>query len=274
MYRRDGDRQPRAVTMADKTGKKQRKKGKDRRALLERRQDAEAAHPEYAKRKKKKKRPKEIRDDKLLRWCRRSGHALRALWGRFVDKVGRGPAVVGVSGVVILTVIVLVWIGVSRWRADKQRSAIDRAQTINQMKEVTETYPDAPDLLLRLGTAYALRADEGDLVRAESVLQRAFDSARDSSQKALVALELGKAKIDLEKYEQALTLFDVAVRDTDILPLTRDAADWYAGRCLEQLGRAKEAAVRYARVTARKTGGIWGMLAAHRQIKLRQEALD
>jgi len=259
--------------MADKTAKKRRKKHKNLRARVHRRRVKEADHPEYGNKKKKKKKPKE-KDDRLRRLCGKVGRRLGALWDGLVDKVGFAPVVIVVRWVVILTVIVVVWIGVSRWRADKQRSAIDRAQTINQMKEVTETYPDAPDLLLRLGTAYALRGDEGDLARAESALQRAFDSARDSSQKALVALELGKAKIDLEKYEQALTLFDVAVQDKDILPLTRDAADWYAGRCLEQLGRAKEAAVRYARVTARKTGGIWGMLAAHRQIKLRQEALD
>jgi len=258
--------------MADKAQKKNKRKHKNLRARLDRRQDAAADYP--ASMKRKKKRPKEIRDDKFLRWCRRLGHRLRALWGRAVERAGRGLVLICVSGVVILTLVALVWTGLNRWRADKQRSAIDQAQTIAEMKKVAETYPDAPDLLLRLGTAYALRGKDGDLARAESILQRALDSAENGSQKALVALELGKVKVDLEKYEQALKLFDVAVRDSDVLPLTRDAADWYAGRCLEKRGRAKDAAVRYARITARKTRSIWTMLAAHRQIKLRQDTVD
>jgi tetratricopeptide (TPR) repeat protein len=202
-----------------------------------------------------------------------------ATWERIGRRRTLAAAALGLVAAALLG-----WAAWHGWREhlrNARLSAIDRADTREAMEKVREQYPNDPTLLLRLATAYARRGETGDLTRAESALERARAAAVAPLHKAVIELELAKAKMALEKYEPAFRLLDGLVASTEaaaeIRPLIRNEANWYAGRCLEHLGRAAEARSRYRRVvpdarTDRRD--FWQELAAHRLSTLREDALD
>jgi tetratricopeptide (TPR) repeat protein len=176
--------------------------------------------------------------------------------------------IVGIGAVIAVTA------GMSEVRLDRRRSSVDMADTIEEKENVADEYPDAVDLLISLGTDYALRGREGDLDRAAETLRRALDAAEKPLYRALAAIELGKVNVELGRYDEALRLFDEVADTRPAQPLLTNEADWHAARCLELLGRHEEAATRYARIGTRGAGGIWQALAEFRRIRMRQSVTE
>ena len=217
---------------------------------------------------KKEEKERLHEDDQFVKFVSR-------VWDRITERrrVVTMVLVIVVGGLLAAAVIT----ALRQESGDRRRTAIDGAETIEEMEEVAKTYSSAPDLLLRLGASYAVRGEDGDLEKAESTLESAHRSAGDDFERALVSLELGKVKLDRGKHEEALKLFETAAKNRATQALIKDSANWHAARCLELLGRRKDAEERYTRVGvggADGRGGTWKVLAAYRQSKMRQEALE
>ena len=52
---------------------------------------------------------------------------------------------------------------------------------------------------MRLGSAYARRAEDGDLAKAEAEYQAAVNATSDGFERGVALLALGKAKMGLKK---------------------------------------------------------------------------
>ncbi len=198
---------------------------------------------------------------------------VRAGWGTVLARRKTFSLVllVLIGGVIIIAITAVV----TEEMTDSRLNTIDTAETIQEMDHAAVKYPKDPTLLLKLGTAYARRGEQGDLEESEDLLRRALRAAGNPAERSMAALALAKIKMGLEKYEQAIKLFDEAASSADIGPVIRDEANWHAGRCLELLGRPQDARETYSRVayTARSDGNIWEALARYRQTELRQKPL-
>ncbi len=214
---------------------------------------------------KKEERERLHEEDRFIRF-------MSATWDRITARRRLFLVSVVVAAAVLL--ILAIVSGISRHSADQTVSAIDRAKTIDEMERVRENHPDEPELLLRLGNAYAVRGEGTDIEKAESTLQRALDLSPSGTRRALILVALGTVKLDLKKCDAALALFDEALKNRDISFLIRDEANWYAGRCLELLGQPDRAADRYSRISPAGRGGTWEALAARRRTKLRQGSVE
>ncbi len=217
---------------------------------------------------KKQEKEKLHEDDGFVKFA-------KSVWGAVSARQAAAKIVLAV--IVGLLVAVAVVSATREEMTDAELSAVDGAETIDQMVKVAKRYPKAVDLQLRLGTACVRRGEKGDMELAEAAFERAVGSARNSLEECLAGLALGKVKMDLRKYEQALQFFEKAAGVTEVSSLIGDEATWYAGRCCELLGKPEEAGRRYDRIrmySGRNRGGTWESLAEYRQTKMRQESLE
>lgn len=189
------------------------------------------------------------------------------------QKVLTISVIVVVLGLIAAAVI----FAVDERRTDAQLNAVDGALTIEEMETAAQKHPDDVGLLLRLGQAYALRNDAGDIAKAQDRIGKAAAAAKTDLEKAVASLALGKIKMDLKKYEEALLLFDGAAAALDVQSLMQDEAQWHAGRCLEHLNQPEKAGERYDKVglyTAQRSSSPWTALADFRKAELRRESLE
>jgi len=189
---------------------------------------------------------------------------------------GRALALV-IAAVASALIIMAVVAAISEYTTNVRLNVVDSATTIDEMEKAAEEYPNDVGLALKLGQAYILRGEEGDLEKAETHLARAVAAAGDDLERAVSALALGKVKTDIGKHEDALKLFEDAAEVSSAQTITQDEANWYAGRCLEQLGRVEEARERYERVQRPKQGERptpWFSLAQFRTAELRRASLE
>ncbi|MFH1732328.1 MAG: tetratricopeptide repeat protein [Planctomycetota bacterium] len=173
-------------------------------------------------------------------------------------------------------VIIAVVAAINEHTANVRLNVVDSATTIDEMEKAAEEYPNDVGLALKLGQACILLGKEGDLEKAEAHFARAA-AAGAGLERAVSALALGKLKTDLGKHEDALKLFEDAAEVSSAQTPTQDEANWYAGRCLEQLGRAEEARERYDRIQGPKPGErrtLWFWLAQFRTAELRRASLE
>jgi len=204
------------------------------------------------------------------------------------DAFVRGVSALGRSAAArwkVMTVAILavgtvlgVW-AVTAWMAEAtteaRLNAVDAAESIHEMEEAGEAHPDAFDLSLKLGGAYARRGEPGDISKSETAFGSALETARNGLDEAVAAVALGKAKMDLEKFDEALKLFDRAADLEEGRGLVTNEAHWHAGLCLEKLGRPDEARDRYSRIGLGGGGeGTWLSLAQYRRTQMRREMSD
>ena len=186
------------------------------------------------------------------------------------------PLALGIAAVAAALIIWAVVSAINEHNTNTRLNVVDSATTIDKMEKAAEKYPDDVGLALKLGQAYVLRGKEGDLAKAEAHLARAVSDG-DDLENAIAALALGKVKMDLAKYEDALKLFEDAAEVSDAQTITQDEANWYAGRCLEKLDRLEAARDCYARIQTPREGERptpWFLLARFRTAELRRGALD
>ena len=181
-----------------------------------------------------------------------------------------------VFGLIALAVVSAVY----EQRADDKLNVADLAETVEEMEDAVALCPDDVGLNLRLAQAYSERTTKkgGDEQRIYELLQQALAAADTEMEKAISSLALGKAEMDLKTYEDALGHFDGAAAAPHMQMLTADEAKCYAGLCLEQLGRPKEALERYEKVGAssegRQSAGPWRAFAEFRKSELRRQSRD
>ena len=214
---------------------------------------------------KKQEKERLHEDDRFIKF-------VSAGWDRVVAQ--RRKSLLAVLVVVVSLGTWAVVSGTRQHLADKERSAVETAETIEQMEQVAEKYPNAPDLLLNLGRAYARRGDKGDLQRAGAALERALASSTVPLQRGMISLDLGIVKTNQGNLEGALEHLDEAARIAEGRPVIASQANWHAGRCFELLGQPEKALERYSRIKQEGGDSLWFKLAQYRQIKLRQKELD
>jgi len=185
----------------------------------------------------------------------------------------RGTVILAVLAVVAVLIIIAVGTAIQEGRSEARLNAADTAETVDEMEAVAKDHPGDADLQVRLARAYIARGGSADLSKAEEHLARAVSAADDGLQRAVAALELGKVKIDLGKYEEALALFDKTSSIPEAATIVRAEAEWYAGRSLEVLGRYEEARKRYDDL--RDEGrGVWSEMAQFRKTEMRRTSLE
>ena len=152
---------------------------------------------------KKQEKERLHEDDRFIKF-------VSAAWDKAVAQ-----RTMSLLAVVVVVVILGAWAVVSGTRqhlADKERSAVETAETIEQMEQVAEKYPNAPALLLNLGRAYARRGDKGDLQKAGAALERALASSTVPLQRGMISLDLGIVKTKQGNLKGALEHLDEAAR--------------------------------------------------------------
>jgi tetratricopeptide (TPR) repeat protein len=217
---------------------------------------------------KKEEKERLHEDDRFIKF-------VSSMWDKVTAR--RTVALTVVVVVVAVFLGIAVVSGVAEGMRDRALSAADTAETIEEMEKVTAEYPDVVELRLRLGAAYAQRAKDGDLVKAEAEYQAAVNASSDGFERGVALLALGKAKMGLKKYEEAAVALDAAAKVPETQSLVGDTAKWHAGRCYERLGKAEEAAIRYdaiGGVGRTQANDLWKLLADYRQTKMKQNTLD
>jgi len=216
---------------------------------------------------KKEEKERLQEDDAFIKFVNRT-------WEKIVGRRRMFLALVAVL-VIGLVAYVVAYTIVDR-ASDKALTQIDTAETLKEQEAALAQQPNSPDLLLKLGSAYARRGTKDDVQTAEGLLARALKHAKTDLQNGVISLALGKVKMDLGQSKAALELLEAALDNRHAAALYRSEANWHAGRCLEFLGRTDEAADRYRDIYAAResAGDIWVLLAQYRATKLRQAALE
>ena len=184
---------------------------------------------------------------------------------------------IALAVIVVGLIAVAVHSAIDEQRIDSELNTADTALSVEEMEAAAATCTDDTGLLLRLARAYGERKKAGDAEKTHEVLTRAVAAADNDIEKAVAALALGRVKMDMKKYDEALDLFNNAAAVSDVQALTQDEANWHAGRCLEHLGQLEKARERYEKIglfTERRSAGPWKALAEFRKTELRRESRD
>jgi tetratricopeptide (TPR) repeat protein len=179
--------------------------------------------------------------------------------------------------VAVLLVAGIVAYGIATGQSEAALNEIDTAETIEEMEAAAKEHPGSVSLLMRLGYACARRsAEDADREQAAGAFRRAADAAGENSAaaKGIALAELGKMQYDLGQFEDALRSFEAAAALEASRDFVGEEARWYAGRCLEELGRDDDARSKYQSITVASSDSLWNYLATYRLTQLRRKAFD
>jgi tetratricopeptide (TPR) repeat protein len=174
----------------------------------------------------------------------------------------------------VAIVLAIVAYGVVTAHGEAALDEVDTARTIPEMEAAAKEHPEDVGLLMRLGYAYARRSPEkADREKATEAFRKAAD-ASDGVSRGIALAELGKIQYDLGRFEKALKNLEAAAGRSDSSDFIREEANWYAGRCLEELGRDEDARRKYEIITAAPRGRIWNYLAKYRLTQMQRRSFE